>query len=309
MKLPKRERRMAWGLEIEPETLRVCRADLTRGRLHLRRRAEVAAPSGLIRPSLKEGNVADAAALSGLLRELCRDAGCRGWVRVALPDPVFSLRTLASDELPAQREDARRFLRWKARELLPFPAEEARLDFFPLGPGPDGRVRAVCFAGCDRILAEYERVLMDAGLRAAVLDARSISLAQAASEPLGRGTAALLHVGSTWTTLLVVQEARPRFWRVLPEGLTGWTGDDRTRLLREVVDSLIFCRESEGTGPVERLTLAGLGPGTARVASALTEWLAVPVAALDLCAALRTDGHPDDLARWGPAIGAAIRPC
>jgi Tfp pilus assembly PilM family ATPase len=300
---------MAWGLEIEPETLRVCRADLTRGRLHLRRRAEVAAPSGLIRPSPKEGNVADATALSGLLRELCKNAGCRGWVRVALPDPVFSLRTLASDELPVRREDARRFLRWQARELLPFPADEARLDFLPLGPGPDGRVRAVCLAGYDRILAEYERVLADAGLRAAVLDARSISLAQAASDPLGRGTAALLYVGRTWTTLLVVREARPRFWRVLPEGLPGWTGDDRTRLLREVVDSLIFCRESEGTGPVEGVTLAGLGPGTAKVASELTESLTIPVTALDLCAALRTEGHPDDLAQWGPAIGAAIRSC
>jgi Tfp pilus assembly PilM family ATPase len=300
---------MAWGLEIESETLRMCSADLTRGRLHLRRRAEVAVPSGLIRPSPKEGNVADATALSGLLRDLCKSTGCRGWVRVTLPDPVFSLRTLASDELPAQREDARQFLRWQARALLPFPAEEARLDFFPLGPGPDGRVRAVCLVGCDRILAEYERILADAGLRAAVLDARSINLAQAASEPLGRGTAALLSVGKTWTTLLVVQEARPRFWRVLPEGLAGWTGDDRTRLLREVGDSLIFCRESEGLGAVERVALAGLGTWTAKVASALTEWLAIPVTALDLRASLRTQGDPDDLAQWGPAIGAAIRPC
>ncbi len=300
---------MAWGLEIESEMLRLCRAEVQRGRLHLHRRAEVAVPSGLIQPSQKEGNVADATALSGLLRELCKSAGCRGWVQVALPDPVFSLRTLASDELPVQREDAQRFLRWQARELLPFPPEEARLDFFPLGAGPDGRVRAVCLVGCDRILVEYERVLAAAGLRTAVLDARSINLAQAASEPLGAGTAALLSVGRTWTTLLVVEEARPRFWRVLHEGLPGWTGDDQPRLLREVADSLIFCRESEGMGPVQRVTLAGLGPSTAKVASALTEWLAIPVTGLDLCAALRTEGHPDDLAQWGPAIGAAIRPC
>ncbi len=300
---------MAWGLEIESETLRVCRAEVRQGRLQLRRRAEVAVPSGLIRPSQKDGNVTDAAALSGLLRDLCKNAGCRGWVRVALPDPVFSLRTLTSDELPGKREDAQRFLRWQARELLPFPADEARLDFLPLGPGPDGRARAVCLVARDRTLAEYERILADAGLRAAVLDARSISLAQAASAPLARGTAGLLHVGRTWTTLLVVQEGRPRFWRVLPEGLPGWMGDDRTRLLREVVDSLIFCRESEGLEPVEGVTLAGLGAWTAEVASALAEWLGVPVTILDLCAALRTDGHPDDLAQWGPAIGAAIRPC
>lgn len=300
---------MAWGLEIESETLRVCRAEVRRGRLHLRRRTEVAVPSGLIRPSQKDGNVADAAALSRLLRDLCKNAGCRGWVRVALPDPVFSLRTLASDELPEKREDAQRFLRWQARELLPFPADEARLDFLPLGPGPDGRVQAVCLVARDRILGEYERVLEDAGLNAAVLDARSISLAQAASAPLGRGTASLLAVGRTWTTLLVVQEGRPRFWRILHEGPQGWAGPDRLRLFREVADSLIFCRESEGMEPVEGVSLAGLGAWAAEVASALAEWLGVPVTTLDLCAALRSEGHPDDLAQWGPAIGAAIRPC
>jgi Tfp pilus assembly PilM family ATPase len=300
---------MAWGLEIESETLRVCRAEVRRGRLHLRRRTEVAVPSGLIRPSQKDGNVADAAALSRLLRDLCKNAGCRGWVRVALPDPLFSLRTLASDELPGKREDAQRFLRWQARELLPFPADEARLDFLPLGPGPDGRVQAVCLVARDRILGEYERVLEDAGLNAAVLDARSISLAQAASAPLGRGTASLLAVGRTWTTLLVVQEGRPRFWRILHEGPQGWAGPDRLRLFREVADSLIFCRESEGMEPVEGVSLAGLGAWAAEVASALAEWLGVPVTTLDLCAALRSEGHPDDLAQWGPAIGAAIRPC
>jgi len=300
---------MAWGLEIEPDTLRLCRAEITRGQLRLHRRAEVAVPSGLIRPSQKEGNVADATALSTLLRELSRNAGCQGWVRVALPDPIFSLRTLASDELPAKREDAQRFLRWQVRELLPFPADEARLDFHPLGSGQDGRVRAVCLLARERILAEYERALTDAGLRPALLDARSIILAQAASEALQHRTVGLLAFGTTWTTLLLVQEGQPRFWRTLHEGADGWTAADRSRLFREIGDSLTFCQESEGLEPVEEVALAGVGTWTAEVASALTEWLGVPATALDLCAALRTEGHPDDLARWGPAIGAAIRPC
>jgi Tfp pilus assembly PilM family ATPase len=300
---------MAWGLEIEPDGLRLCRAHLRAGRLHLRRRAEVAVPSGLIRPSQKDGNVADATALSGLLRDLSRNAGCGGWVRVALPDPVFSLRAVSTDELPASRQEARRFLCWQARDLLPFPAEEARLDFLPLGPGPDGRPRAICLAARERTLAEYERVLAEAGLRAAVLDARSLNLAQAASASLADGTLGLLAVGKSWTTLLVLHGGRPRFWRILRQGPEGWAGADRPRLLREVADSLAFCRESEGIGPAGRVLLAGLGARTGGVASALTEWLGLPVSALDLSAALRARGHPDDLVHWGAAIGAAIRPC
>jgi type IV pilus assembly protein PilM len=300
---------MAWGLEIESETLRLCRADLTRGRLHLHRRAEIAVPPGLIQPSQKDGNVADIPAFSELLRELCEKAGCRGWVRVALPDPVFSLRTLATDELPAKREEAQQFLRWQMRELLPFPAEEGRLDFLPLGSGQDGRARVVCLVAREGILGEYERALTGAGLQPALLDARSITLALAASEALQAETAGLLAVGKTWTTLLLLREGRPRFWRTLHEGTEAWTGAERLRLFREVADSLTFCHESEGLEPVEELALAGVGAWTTEVASSLTEWLEVPVAALDLCAALRTEGHPDDLVQWGVAIGAAIRPC
>ncbi len=300
---------MAWGLEVGSEMLRLCSAEVRGGRLHLKRRAEVAVPSGVIRPSLKEGNLGDAGALSALLQELCGKAGCRGWVRVALPDPVFSLRSVATDELPADRQDAQRFLRWQVRELLPFPAEEARLDFLPPISGPGGRMMVTCLVARDRILAEYEQALADAGLRTALLDARTISLAQAASAPLARGTGGLLAVTGIRSTLLLVQGGQPRFWRILPEGRDVWAGEGRPRLLREVADTITFCRESQGAGPVERVLLGGLGTLTAEVASALAEWLAVPVTGLDLRGALGVEGHSDDLVQWGAAIGAAIRPC
>ncbi len=300
---------MAWGLEIEPEMLRLCRAELRRGRLHLRRRAEVAVPPGMIRPSLMDGNVADADSLSRLLRDLCGSAGCHGWVHAALPDPVFSLRTVTTDQLPAKRQDAQRFLSWQARDLLPFPADEARLDFLPPAPGQDGRLRVICLMARDRILAEYEKLLADAGLRVAVLDARTISLALAASMALGPGTIGLLAASGTRSTFLLLQEGKPRFWRILPEGRAAWAGVERARLLREIADSVTFCYESEGMPALEQVILGGLGPLSSEVAPALGEWLGVPITHLDLSAALRIQGHPDDLVSWGPAIGAAIRPC
>ena len=304
---------MGWGLEIASDMLRLCNAELRRGRLRLHRRAEMAVPPGLIRPSLKDSNLGDAATLSGVLHDLCRKAGCRGWVRVALPDPVFSLRTIATEALPESREEARRFLRWQARDLLPFPAEEARLDFLPAAPGPDGRVWAVCLMARDRVLLEYEKSLAGCDLQAATLDARSIGLAQAASPRLGRGSVALLAVDRAWTTFLWVHEGRPRFWRILPEGEPAWAGGDRARLLREVADSIAFCQESEGVGPMEGVMVAGLGPAMAEVTSALAHWLEVPVAPLLPSEIWGNGAGPADLAHdfvtWGPAVGAAIRPC
>ena len=300
---------MGWGLEIDSDMIRLCRAEMRRGRLHLQRRTEAAVPSGLVRPSPKDANVADPGALGGALQDLCKNAGCRGWVRVALPDPIFTLRTLATDEVPAKREEARRFLRWQARDLLTFPPEEARLDFLTASASAEERLRAICLIARGRILAEYEEALARAGLRAAVLDARTICLAQAASAPLTRGTAGLLAVGETRSTLLMLQEGQPRFWRLVPEGRESWAAGERTRLLREVADSIIYGQESEGLAALHAMHLTAPGSMTPEVVSALGEWLAVPVTALDLGAALASGGHPDDLVRWGPAIGAAIRPC
>ena len=300
---------MAWGLEIDSDVLRLCRAEVRRGRLSLRRRAEVNLPAGLLRPSLKEGNVTDPAALAGLLRDLRKQAGCGGWIHLSLPDPIFMLRTIVTDALPEVQEEARKFLRWQARDVLPFPAEEARLDFISSGNGPDGRLRVTCLMARDRVLAEYEQALADADLAVAVLDARSVSLAQAASGGLEGGTAGLLGIGETRSTFLLVQDGHPQYWRILSDGGRAWAGDDRTRLIREIVDTVSFYREAEGLQPMGKLVLAGPSPLADEVALTLRDWLEVPISLLDLRTTLRAGGHPDDLVHWRAAIGAAIRPC
>jgi Tfp pilus assembly PilM family ATPase len=299
---------MPWGFEIGPETVRVCHASLRADRLVVQRRVELPVPAGLIQPSLKESNVGDAARLAALLAEARHQARARGWLRVALPDAVFTMRTVTTDQLPERREEARRFLRWQGRDLIPFPPDEARLDYLRLSPAADGRQRSVCLVARERVLAEYEGALTQAGCRVAVLDAQTISLAQAAAPVLGAGPVGLLAVNGTRSTLLVVSEGLPRFWRHLPEGRQGWEDGSRVRLLRELADSLTFCQESEGTGTVQELVVSGLGPLAGEVSASLTDWLGLPVARLDLARALRAGGDPEDLDACGAAIGAAVRP-
>jgi Tfp pilus assembly PilM family ATPase len=271
----------------------------------------VEVPPGLIQPSLKDPNIKDGKALGDLLRNLCAQSGCRGWVRVALPDPVFALRSLATDELPAKREEALQFLRWQMRNQLPFPVEEARLDFLSR-VGPDGRHRAICLVARDRVLAEYEQALAMAGLRAAVLDGRSICLAQATSEQLGQGGVVLLAVARRQTTFLLFVDGVPRFWRILPQGRPAWADGERARLFDEVGVSVSFCRESEGLARLDRVILSGLGPLTAQISSALAEWLEIPVLALAPGSAENAAGDgkgaTEDADLWWPAVGAAIRP-
>ncbi len=303
------ERTMAWGLDLDGQTLRVCRAELRHGKLHLSARAEALLPPGILKPSATEANVADGKALADLLRDLRRRSGCSGWVRLALPDSVFSLRTLATDQLPEKSEEARRFLRWQARESLPFPPEEARVDFLPLPAGPDGRQRVVCLLARERVLADYEQALEASGLRVAVLEARSVGLAQAASASLAEGTVGLLTIAERQTTLLLLQDGRPRLWRILADAAEQWSAEGRLRLVREVADTLAFYDSAEGLGRIDRLLLAGRGAHLDEATAALAEWLNAPVSRLNLSAALLTTLPADDLVAWGPAIGVAIRSC
>lgn len=297
---------MAWGLEIAPDRLRLCRAELRRGRIRVRRVVDAVIPPGMVQPSIKETTLADVSALTAALRSLRRRGGCRGWVRVALPDPLFVLRTIATDHLPDEREAARRFLCWQARDLLPFPAEQARLDYLNVGPGPDGRVRLACLVARHSLLADYERALQGAGFRAGIVDARSVSLTQALSVILSARTTGLLTGDGDLATLLLIHEGRPKLWRILA------ADGDQVRLIRDVADSLAFFQESEGLGPLERVLVHGMGPRTDEIAAGLARWLEVPVSVLDLAEAFapgaRPSGSTDELTRWGAAIGAAIRP-
>jgi Tfp pilus assembly PilM family ATPase len=301
---------MAWGLEIEPERLRLCAAEAGRGRVRILRCGEATLPVGLVRPSLTEPNLTDPAALGRLLGDLCRRLKCRGWVRAALPDAAFSLRGLLTDELPASRDEALRFLRWQARTLLPFPPDEARLDFLPPIPGPDGRRRITCLMGRNSVLTEYEQLLTGAGLQAARLDARSVALAQAASPGVGARPAGLVVLGPDRMTLLLLEAGRPHFLRTLatPAPLAPAA---RERVVREVADSLVFARESEGIPSPEELLLEGPEPGTAELTAALRDWLELPVRPLDhqSLGLAAGNGGPVDVLHWGAAIGAAIGPC
>jgi Tfp pilus assembly PilM family ATPase len=301
---------MAWGLEIAPDRIRLCRAHARHGRIRLRGAAEAPVNPGLVQPSPKDGNLKDVAATTQTLRDLARRVGCRGWVRVALPDPVFVLRTIVTDELPEERAAARRFLSWQARDLLPFSSEEARLDYVQAGRAGDGRLRVTCLIAHDRILAEYERAIQAADLCAATLDARSVALAQAASALLALPSVGLLTADGKRATLLILQDGRPRLWRVLPvDGDSDATG---VRLIREVADSLAFFRETEDVEAVERLFVHGMGHRTAEIASELARWLELPVTILDLTGVLASGTGPrglaDELTRWGAVLGAAVRP-
>jgi len=296
---------MGWGVEIEAGRVRVCQAALRGGQLRLGRRAEALLPPETVQPGLKEPNLKGPAALRSALQECCAKTGCRGWVGLALPDAVFSLRTVTSETLPPDRAEARRFLAWQAKELLPFPAEEARLDFLSPEPAPEGRLRVTCLVARERVVREYEELVEQAGLRVALLDSASLSLTAAA--PLPAAPIGLLNLREERSTFLLLEGARPRFWRILPYGRADWTGADRTRALRDLADSIAYCEQAGPAGALSRLDVHGAGEPWQELASVLEGWLRLAVAPLRL-GADAAGTAPDGLAPWAAVAGTGARP-
>ena len=81
--------------------------------------------------------------------------------------------------------------------------------------------------------------------------------------------------------------------------------------MREVADSLAFCREAESIPPLEELLLdAPASAAPERLAADLSEWLELPVSPLQPAAlGLGAGVAIENPARWGAAIGAATAPC
>lgn len=300
---------MAWGLEIAADRLRLCSASPTHAGAHIRAGGEIGLPPSLIVPSFTRTNLPDPPRLARFLTRLASVLGCRGWVRAVLPDEVFSLRTILSDEISVGATETRRYLRWRARELLPFGPEETRLDYLAGVARREGGLRFPCLFARDSVLLEYERLLERAGLRAVRIDARSITLAQTASRGLGVGTRALLTLRPGRLTLLILEDGRARFWRTvaLPQSLEG---PALVRVHREVEDSILFCQQSEGTNSVQEVLVDGPRPLAQRVVEGLAAWLDVPVATLNTESFGKLTGASaaEQITLWGPAIGAAVSP-
>lgn len=302
---------MGLGLDLGTYTLKVCR---TAGQRRLRRSRVLQAiqapsPPGLLRPSLKEPNVADEAALGTALRPLIEAAGGPGWVHLAVPDLSCRVRLLGVDALPSDRREAARFLLWRMKEDLPFSQEEGRLDFARLGrDGSEGRV--LCVAARASVLAQYERVLAGLGCRVASVAPGSVWLHNFLDgRPIdgGAGASLVAHVGHGTTTLVACSRGQPYFWRSLPLG-AGQTVGDPEPLIRAVGDSLLYLDAQGLQGPA-RIRLTGGGAARPGLADLLSGRLGVPVQTVEVAAGLPKGASLPGLGcAWGPALGAAEGP-
>lgn len=214
------------GVDISATGLRAVElAETSKARPTLLRHHMVALPPGAV----SRGEVLEPRTVATALRQLWSTGGFKG------KDVVIGIgnsRVLARDlSLPkASIKRIRESLPFQVQEMLPFPTEDALLDFYPInesigenGPVVNGLLVA---AVKDAVLGNVNSVHL-AGLRAVEVDLVPFALSRVLLRGTNlAGTSAIIDVGGSTTVVVVSTDGVPQFVRIIPTG-----GDDLTNAL------------------------------------------------------------------------------
>ena len=214
------------GVDISANGLRAVElGDATKARPTLLRHHSVALPPGAV----SRGEVVEPSTVATAMKQLWSTGGFTG------KDVIIGIgnsRVLARDlSVPkASLKRIRESLPFQVQEMLPFPTEDALLDFYPIsesdsetGPVVNGLLVA---AVKEAVLGNVNAVQL-AGLRPVEVDLVPFALSRVLLRGANSsGTTAVIDVGASTTIVIVCTEGVPQFVRIIPTG-----GDDLTTAL------------------------------------------------------------------------------
>lgn len=272
-----------WGLEFEKDRIGLCQVRQTSRGLKVKREAFAPIPPGLLIPSLTDPNVAEEQELTSQLRSLLNKTGWRGGrVVMTVPDLTCRIGYQDFEELKGTPADIRQLLCWRLKDHLPFPVQEARLDYQPLRANGKG-TRLLYLLAREAVLGQYETLLATVGLEPTRIITRGVALYRCVKIAGIVGKRLLLVLGPSSLVLIYVEEDVPRLWRVLPwdDQATSQDGNRRAeRLLRELEETMTYLEEERGVGAPDGLLL--IGGGEEALAESLTKACKVPVHTFDV---------------------------
>ena len=224
------------GLDIGTNAVAV--AEVTPGPVP---RLDMFAQVALPREAMREGEIADEAAVTDAIARLCNEVGLKKVaVRVGIATPRVVVRQV---EMPKMtREEFASSLEFLAGELIPIPVEEAVLDFAilgdaePRGEGGEPMMQVLLAAASEAMVRRLVAVVEGGGLQVAAIDLIPLALTRALAHdtatvgaPAGTaggvalaeqpsGAEAIVSFGGGVTSIAVHEHGVPRFVRVLGTG-------------------------------------------------------------------------------------------
>ncbi len=239
------------GLEITEEGVRA--AEVTAGRSpRVVAFGSVPLPPG----AAKDSEVFDTDAVVIALRQLWSRAGIKGR-NVVLG--IGSRRILVRDyTTQALRPDLlAQALPFQVQDLLPVPAEQAVLDFYPTAQEGD-QVSGLLVAAVAETVDELVTAVAKAKLTVEVVDLAPFALVRAVGPALAAGeTVAALHLGDHTTYVVVVRDGVPQFVRIIPMEIA----TEAVRLRAATAEPAESGETAEAPLPVAEEVLETVPPG------------------------------------------------
>jgi hypothetical protein len=263
--------------EIEPEFVIAARLEGSGRQARRVRHVGIAplAPHAL-EPHLARANVANGDELRRALGTVTPVVGNVGGYGLILPDGAARVGILTFETLPEAMGEAEALIRWRMREKLPYPPDEARLSFQVLVREP-GHVEVLAVAARSSVLREYESAVNSGNGSAGLILPATLTLLPLLPSNDNRGHL-LLHVCARWVTAVVVSGGRPCIWRTR-ELNDGTDADVAREVAAEAVRVLASARDRLQSD-LGRTWLCARPPAGKEMAGALSEATAQEVEVL-----------------------------
>jgi type IV pilus assembly protein PilM len=210
------------GLDIEPGYVAAVERRAGARNVSVERAASAQLAPGVVR----DGEVLDAEALAGVLREMFAKHKLGRQVRLGVANQRIVMRTVDLPPL-SQAKEVATAVRFQAQEHIPMPLDQAVLEHHSLGivetaEGP--RTRVVLVAARRDMIDRLLEATRQAGLRPQGIDLSAFAMIRALHRS-GNTTATLyINVGGM-TNLAVATGTTCVFTRVLPHGAEAMAGE------------------------------------------------------------------------------------
>ncbi|MBH0008444.1 type IV pilus assembly protein PilM [Salinibacterium sp. SWN1162] len=226
------------GLDIGSTAVRAVEVDSPhQQRPTILRFGEVALPEGAV----KAGEVVDSATVTAAIRKLWSSNGFKTRdVVMGIGNSKVLARDITVPRLPLNQ--VRESLPFQVQDLLPVPASDALLDFYPASEleGETGpMLQGMLVAAIKAPLLVNVNAAVAASVQPVNVDLSAFALTRLfAGGESGNTTTLLVHIGAATTTLVALEGHVPHFIRFLPNG-----GADITKGISQRLD--ISTRDAE----------------------------------------------------------------
>jgi type IV pilus assembly protein PilM len=228
--------------------------------------AFAALPEGALTPGLKVPNVANAGAVTAAVESALGEVNAKTKeLTLVVPDAAARVLLLDFDTLPAKRSETLPVVRFRLRKMVPFEVESASVSYQVMAERA-GQLSVLVTVMPGDVLAEYEKVIRDAGYTPGVVLPSTLAIAAG----IENSDAALMvnQAGSSVTTAVTQGD------EMLLHRLMELPADERIRdqeMAQAVITALAWYEDTLRATPA---ALYYAGPGGASAARS-SPWAAM----------------------------------